>query len=261
MKYKLTVKSVLCTLLAIGFVGCSTGTRYNRSTGQYMDDKGTAMHVKHDIKQDSLVKAADIKIESFRGNVHLTGFVDYPIQKKHAEQIARNAEGVEFVKNDIIVKSQLPNFNAGGAQVGEAAGAESTSRQSGADYQRGTQQKGATQFQGGEQGGWIRGTRTINAVEPASDGTTGNLQNEPAGAEPNASTTQSDANQSDLAQRVRMDLQSDQSLHAQNVMVESKGDKIILRGTVASKEEKEAIEAKAKLIPGVKSVSNKLDVK
>ncbi|MDB6029412.1 MAG: uncharacterized protein JWM68_5635 [Verrucomicrobiales bacterium] len=266
MKHKLILTNVLSLALAVGFVGCSTGTGTKRSTGQYIDDKGTAQRVRTNLNKDSLVKATKIHVESFRGNVHLTGFVDYPAQKQHAEEIARNTEGVEWIKDDIIVKSELPNTPTS-SQISEPSGARAGGSVS-------TQSSRSTQFQGGtaagasgSSSGWVRGNRGMNTeLFP------GEVQGEAAGAQSqssqgfrssgtsSSSTFNQSATQGELSQRVKSELQSDTTLSAQNIQVQQDGDKIILRGTVSSKEQKEALEAKAKAIPGVRSVSNKLDV-
>ena len=255
MKQKLILNTILSVAAAAAIVGCSTGTANSRSTGQYIDDKSTAQRVRHNLGKDSLVKSADIHVESFRGNVHLTGFVDYPVQKQHAEQIARNTEGAEWIKNDIVVKSELPAAQVGSrdSQYNEPSGAQRSSAAS-QNFQSSTVESSSS--------GWVRGSKGMN-----SELFPGELKGEAAGAEHNYKTSASGtaqynqtATQGDLAQRVKSDIQSDTTLGGQNVIVEQDGDKIILRGTVANKEQKEAIEAKAKAIPGVKRVSNKIDV-
>jgi len=85
-------------------VGCA-GDRNTRSTGAYLDDKSIAAKVKADLIGDPDVKAAQVKVNVFRGDVQLSGFVDNDTQKQKAEQIARNVNGVNFVKNDLVIKS------------------------------------------------------------------------------------------------------------------------------------------------------------
>jgi hypothetical protein len=120
---KNTFRTLTCLVLAsatLALVGCKTSTRYGRSTGEYIDDKTVTSHVKGALNEDSLTKGADIKVETFRGNVHLTGFVDHPIQRDRASEITRSVQGVEFFKNDIIAKNQIP----GTTRMTESAGAE-----------------------------------------------------------------------------------------------------------------------------------------
>jgi osmotically-inducible protein OsmY len=281
MKQKHILNSILTITAAAAIVGCSTGTSNNRSTGQYIDDKSTAQRVRNNLGKDSVVKATRIHVESFRGNVHLTGFVDYAVQKQTAEEIARNTEGVEFVKDDIIVKSDLPNQQINGnREVTEPSGA----RREGARLQ-GSTSTHSSQFQSSantsasvasaSSAGWVRGNKGMN-----SELYPGEFKGEASGAERRtgvSATTGSRSvetsvqtsapgfhaqatTQGDLATRVKSELQSDTTLNGQNVTVQQDGDKIILRGTVATRDQKQALEAKAKTIPGVKSVSNKIDV-
>ncbi|MBA4146984.1 MAG: BON domain-containing protein [Verrucomicrobia bacterium] len=95
--------------------GCA-GDRYSRSTGQTFDDAGTTARVKSKLLADPDVSGMDVKVDTFRGTVQLTGFVDSPDQKQRAEELARAADGVQFVKNDIMIK------------MDEAAGGEAIRR-------------------------------------------------------------------------------------------------------------------------------------
>ena len=85
-------------------VGCA-GDRTHRSTGVYLDDKSIATKVKADLIGDPDVKAAQVTVNVFRGDVQLSGFVENGLQKQKAEQIARNVNGVNYVRNDLVVRS------------------------------------------------------------------------------------------------------------------------------------------------------------
>ena len=89
--------------LALLPAGCSaTATR--ESTGEYVDDSAITAKVKAAFVRDPVVKALDVKVETFTGVVQLSGFVDTPDQKGRAEQIARGMPGVQSVKNNIAIK-------------------------------------------------------------------------------------------------------------------------------------------------------------
>ncbi len=97
-------------LLAVGLVlgtcaitGCA-GTATRESTGEYIDNTAITARVKSAFASDELVKARDIQVESFRGTVQLSGFVENDAQKTRAGQIAQSIEGVSAVKNNIIIK-------------------------------------------------------------------------------------------------------------------------------------------------------------
>ena len=99
----------LVTLLALGtgvatFSGCA-GTATRESTGEYIDDATTTTKVKAAFVKDPLVKALDVKVDTFKGTVQLSGFVDTAEQKVRAEQIAAGINGVTAVKNNITLKT------------------------------------------------------------------------------------------------------------------------------------------------------------
>jgi osmotically-inducible protein OsmY len=106
---KLSVPT-LVTILALGTgvatlsSGCA-GTATRESTGEYIDDATTTTKVKAAFVKDPLVKALDVKVDTFKGTVQLSGFVDTSEQKSRAEQIAAGVTGVAAVKNNITVKT------------------------------------------------------------------------------------------------------------------------------------------------------------
>jgi len=116
-----TIKNILLTsAIAIAFVGCA-GDRYHRSTGAYLDDKATTTKVKADLFSDPVVRGSEVKVKTYQGKVQLSGFVDNQQQKDRAGEIARRINGVQWVKNDLIVKTQLPQNP--GAPTSPAPGA------------------------------------------------------------------------------------------------------------------------------------------
>ena len=51
-----------------------------------------------------MLKVLQINVESFKGVVQLSGFVDSAKASTRAVEVARSVEGVKSVKNSIIVK-------------------------------------------------------------------------------------------------------------------------------------------------------------
>ena len=77
-----------------------------RTTGEFTDDAAVTARVKSAIATDVGARtAAAINIETFRGTVQLTGFVDSKEQSAKAEAAAKKVEGVRSVKNDVRIKS------------------------------------------------------------------------------------------------------------------------------------------------------------
>lgn len=99
--------STLAVVCAAGFVslqaGCA-GTATRESTGEYVDDSAITAKVKTAFIKDKLVKAGDITVETFKGVVQLSGFVDTSEEKARAGTLAAGISGVREVKNHITVK-------------------------------------------------------------------------------------------------------------------------------------------------------------
>lgn len=97
-------------LVAIGLLtsalvaGCAAQNGH-RSTGQTMDDGGTTGRVKAALVQNPITKAHDIKVETNRDTVLLTGFVTSEQEKAEATKVARSIDGVKTVRNDLSVKA------------------------------------------------------------------------------------------------------------------------------------------------------------
>jgi len=90
-------------MAALSLAGCA-GDHYNRSTGEYIDDKGLNMRVKSALNDNPEYKFGDVKVTSFKGTVQLNGFVTAADQKRKAGEIAKGVQGVKDVENNITVK-------------------------------------------------------------------------------------------------------------------------------------------------------------
>jgi hyperosmotically inducible periplasmic protein len=86
------------------FAGCSTG---DRSTGQYIDDRQTASKVKSELKHNPIYKFEDVNVNTYRGVVQLSGWVEKPEQKQIAGNLAKNVPGVLDVVNNIAIKPKV----------------------------------------------------------------------------------------------------------------------------------------------------------
>ena len=107
------------------------GSEEKRTAGTYVDDSAITAKIKSKMVGDSVVKAHQINVDTFQGNVQLNGFVDNQSQKQRAEEIARNTAGVLSVQNNLQLRPEAAgagrtyNSNQGGAQIhGQAGGAE-----------------------------------------------------------------------------------------------------------------------------------------
>jgi len=108
MKRKLIVFS-LAAITAVTFVGCATDSAdrdsHRRSAGRYIDDKMLVGKVKGALGDSAVYKFPDVNVNTYNGTVQLTGFVDTMDQKRKAEEIARNVQGVNAVQNQIALKT------------------------------------------------------------------------------------------------------------------------------------------------------------
>jgi hyperosmotically inducible protein len=98
---------VLCVSalpLICGVTGCSTGSRYKQSTGEYIDDHTLSSHVKKALGNDHQYKYGDVNVVTFKGVVQLSGFVNTKDQKSRAGDLARQVNGVTEVQNNVTVK-------------------------------------------------------------------------------------------------------------------------------------------------------------
>jgi osmotically-inducible protein OsmY len=95
--------AIFTATVAFSVVGCAaTGDR--QSTGEYLDDAGITAKVKAAFVADPSLKASEINVETYKGDVQLSGFVAQPEDAQRAAAAARGVKGVTSVKNDIRVK-------------------------------------------------------------------------------------------------------------------------------------------------------------
>lgn len=84
-------------------VGCAS-TDDQAGTGEYMDDTVITTKVKAAIFNDPDLKSMEINVETFKGVVQMSGFVNSQADINRAVRLARDVKGVESVKNDMELK-------------------------------------------------------------------------------------------------------------------------------------------------------------
>jgi osmotically-inducible protein OsmY len=103
------LNAALGTIAAVILSGCASGSQppeAQRNSGASTNDAALTAKVKSAIATDVGARtAAAINIETYRGVVQLTGFVNSPEQAQRAEAAAKKIEGVRSVKNDVRIKS------------------------------------------------------------------------------------------------------------------------------------------------------------
>jgi osmotically-inducible protein OsmY len=95
--------SMFAAFMVFLLVGCaSTSTR--EGTGEYIDDTVITSKVKAAFAADPTVKATEVKVETFKGTVQLSGFVESRESAQKAVQLARQVKGVREVRNNTVLK-------------------------------------------------------------------------------------------------------------------------------------------------------------
>jgi hyperosmotically inducible protein len=98
------IKSVFVALALAAAVPACSAIEGRQTAGQYVDDASITTKVKAAFVADDKLKARQISVETFNRTVQLSGFVDSSAEKAMATDVARKVEGVQSVKNDLVVR-------------------------------------------------------------------------------------------------------------------------------------------------------------
>jgi hyperosmotically inducible protein len=111
VSYKLIPLSVsLLSAAAVFIAGCdnrretTAGSAPNASVGTTIDDSIITTKIKSGLLADPIVKGLDPKVETHKGTVQLSGFVEDQAQMDRVIEIARAVDGVKNVENKMSVK-------------------------------------------------------------------------------------------------------------------------------------------------------------
>ena len=97
---------IVAALLTLG--GCA-GTNTRQSTGEYFDDALIANRVRTALLYERGVTSTKIDVETFRGVVLLSGFVDSHDIAAKAVNATKHVSGVKAVENHLVVRSDIKN--------------------------------------------------------------------------------------------------------------------------------------------------------
>ncbi|MBU2537339.1 MAG: BON domain-containing protein [Proteobacteria bacterium] len=100
--FNLFVNFLLVSLL-VSFLGCAS-TSKQEGTGEYFDDSVITAKVKAEIFKDASLESIEINVETFKGVVQLSGFVNSQADINKAVAVTRTVKGVTSVKNSMLVK-------------------------------------------------------------------------------------------------------------------------------------------------------------
>ena len=102
-KRNMFIGYLVLIMLVATFVACASSPK-QESTGEYVDDSVITTKVKSLLAADDFLKSFQIGVETYKGEVQLSGFVDSQNAVNKAVEITRSVKGVGSVKNNLIVK-------------------------------------------------------------------------------------------------------------------------------------------------------------
>jgi len=103
MKYHTSLAAVFLAI-SMAFLGGCASTATKEGTGEYLDNTVITTKVKAAIFDEPGLKSAEINVETFKGEVQLSGFVSSQANIDKAVEIARKVKGVKSVKNNMQLK-------------------------------------------------------------------------------------------------------------------------------------------------------------
>jgi osmotically-inducible protein OsmY len=98
------VKGLGALFTALVLMAACAPTRTHEGTGEYVDDTVITTKVKAAILGEPGLKSSEINVETFKGVVQLSGFVNSSSDISTATKVARAVAGVTSVKNDMQLK-------------------------------------------------------------------------------------------------------------------------------------------------------------
>ena len=103
---RLTAPFVACLTVAILLLQACAPTATRESTGEYVDDSAITAKIKTKLLGDPTVSGFAVSVETFRGRVVLSGFVNSQAQVDRAIALAREVPGVREVQSALVIKGK-----------------------------------------------------------------------------------------------------------------------------------------------------------
>ena len=91
-------------LMLIASLAACASTSKQEGTGEYIDDSVITTKVKSSLGADDFLKSFEISVETYKGIVQLSGFVDSQKAVDKAGEVASGVKGVKSLKNNLNVK-------------------------------------------------------------------------------------------------------------------------------------------------------------
>jgi hyperosmotically inducible protein len=99
-------KRSLILLMCMGLLCslCSCRTAAGRTPGQVLDDMNITATIKTKIFNDPYLSGFAVSVDTFQGEVTLTGAVESEFAKNRATELAKSIYGVSKVNNLLVVR-------------------------------------------------------------------------------------------------------------------------------------------------------------
>jgi len=102
-QFSKTLSALFLAVTLVSVVGCAS-TSKQEGTGEYIDDAVITTKVKAAIFNEPTLKSTEINVETFKGEVQLSGFVNSQADINKAVEVTRSVKGVVSVKNNMRLK-------------------------------------------------------------------------------------------------------------------------------------------------------------
>lgn len=91
-------RSAVAVATVVALVGCASSPA-PENVGEYAEDATVTARVKTALRNDPMLDATAINVETYDGVVQLSGFVGAPADRPRAAEVARGVSGVKAVDN------------------------------------------------------------------------------------------------------------------------------------------------------------------
>ena len=104
MKKRNTFVRYFVLMMLIAALAACASTSKQEGAGEYVDDSVITTKVKSLLAKDDFLKSFRIGVETYKGTVQLSGFVESQKAIDKAGEIAGSVKGVKSVKNNLNLK-------------------------------------------------------------------------------------------------------------------------------------------------------------
>ncbi|MDE2059260.1 MAG: BON domain-containing protein [candidate division NC10 bacterium] len=103
---RISITLIAVMAIASPLLQACAPTATRESTGEYLDDSAITAKVKANLLGDPTISGFAISVETFRGRVILSGFVNSQTQVDRAIALSREVSGVREVQSALVIKGK-----------------------------------------------------------------------------------------------------------------------------------------------------------